>query len=122
VGSGAGGAVLAAGLAEAGLRVVMLEEGGHFTREHFTLQERDAFPAMYQERALRGTADLAITVLQGRTVGGSTTVNWTTCFRTPDRILRHWHREWGLEHIDLAPHFEAVEQRLGIAPWDARLA
>jgi nitrite reductase/ring-hydroxylating ferredoxin subunit len=27
---------------------------------------------------------------QGRCVGGSTTVNWTSCFRTPEPTLRHW--------------------------------
>jgi choline dehydrogenase-like flavoprotein len=120
VGSGAGGAVLAAGLAAAGLDVVMLEEGSHLTRADFTLQEREAYPALYQERGTRQTDDQAITILQGRSVGGSTTVNWTTCFRTPERILDHWRRVHGLEALDpatLAPHFEAVEQRLSIAPW-----
>lgn len=120
VGTGAGGAVLGAGLAAAGQRVVFLEEGGHHTREDFTLQEGDAFPAMYQERGTRATDDLAITILQGRSVGGTTTVNWTTCFRTPERILAHWRREHGhtLTAEELAPHFEAVEARLNIHAWD----
>jgi choline dehydrogenase-like flavoprotein len=120
VGSGAGGAVLAAGLVEAGLDVVMLEEGSSLTRKDFTLHEGDAYPAMYQERSTRKTADQAMTVLQGRTVGGSTTVNWTTCFRTPERILSHWAREFGLDALsssELSPHFEAVERRLNIETW-----
>jgi choline dehydrogenase-like flavoprotein len=124
VGSGAGGAVLAAGLAQRGLKVVMLEEGGHHTKSEFDLQEGNAYPMLYQERGGRATADLAITVLQGRSVGGSTTVNWTTCFRTPDRILDHWRREFGVEGLDaatLAPHFEAVESRLGIHEWPLEL-
>ena len=78
VGSGAGGAVLAAGLVEAGLDVVMPESGGAFPRNDFDLHEHSAYPAMYQDRGTRATADLAISILQGRTVGGSTTVNWTT--------------------------------------------
>ncbi len=120
VGSGAGGSVLAAGLTEAGLDVVMLEAGGHFTRQDFDLHEAHAYPAMYQDRAGRGTADLAISVLQGRTVGGSTTVNWTTCYRTPARILDHWQRVHGLDQLTedaLRPHFEAVEARLNIHEW-----
>ena len=32
----------------------------------------------------------------GQSVGGSTTVNSGTCYRTPDRILREWQRELGL--------------------------
>lgn len=119
VGSGAGGAVLAARLVARGLNVVMLEEGPKVTRKDFSLQESEAYPMLYQERGTRATSDLAITVLQGRSVGGSTTVNWTTCYRTPERILAHWRSKHGLE-LDaetLRPHFEAVEARLNIAPW-----
>jgi len=120
VGSGAGGSVLAGGLCEQGLDVVMLEEGGYLTRRDFNLDEQRAYPALYQDRGTRATADLAITVLQGRSVGGSTTVNWTTCWRTPARILEHWERVHGIEGIDLEtlrPHFEAVERRLSVQAW-----
>lgn len=124
VGSGAGGAVLAAGLAERGLRVVVLEEGGHYTRADFDMQEATAFPRLYQDGGTRATADLSITILQGRSVGGGTTVNWTTCFRTPERILRRWEQVHGIEGVDpesMRPHFEAVEARLNIRPWQEAL-
>ncbi len=119
IGSGAGGAVLAAGLAEAGHSVVVLEEGGAYTKADFDLQEATAYPQLYQERGTRATADMAVTILQGRSVGGSTTVNWTTCYRTPPRILAHWRATYGLELSEetLRPHFEAVERRLSITPW-----
>ncbi len=125
IGSGAGGAVLAAGLVERGLRVVMLEEGGHHTKAEFDLQEGTAYPMLYQDRGTRSTADLAITILQGRSVGGGTTINWTTCFRTPARILEYWRSRYGIEGLDeatLAPHFEAIEQRLNIREWPQELA
>jgi choline dehydrogenase-like flavoprotein len=122
IGTGAGGAVLAAGLAQRGVRVVILEEGGYHTSADFRrLDEAWSLPTLYQERGSRATADQAITILQGRSVGGGTTVNWTTCFRTPPRILRHWAAVHGVENLDpdvLEPHFAAVERRLGIARWD----
>ncbi|MGC6513689.1 MAG: GMC family oxidoreductase N-terminal domain-containing protein [Myxococcota bacterium] len=120
VGSGAGGAVLAAGLCALGLDVVLLEAGSHWPRQRLKLEESQAFPGMYQERGSRATDDLGITILQGRTVGGSTTVNWTTCYRTPERILNHWAAHHGLEALsgdELTAHFEAIEQRLSITPW-----
>ncbi|MEY3013961.1 MAG: hypothetical protein RIT45_2696 [Pseudomonadota bacterium] len=120
VGSGAGGAVTAAGLAEAGHDVLLLEEGGDHTRADFDLQEATAYPMLYQDRGARSTADMAMTVLQGRSVGGSTTVNWTTCYRTPERILANWRAHHGLEALteaELAPHFSAVERRLSIGTW-----
>lgn len=125
IGSGAGGGTLAAGLCAAGLSVVMLEAGGHFTRATFSPHEGEAYPALYQDRGTRATADLAITILQGRSVGGSTTVNWTTCYRTPPRILAHWaaqHGVAGLTEESLRPHFEAMEARLSIGTWPVERA
>ncbi len=125
IGSGAGGGILAAGLIERGLDVVMLEAGGYHTRRDFDLHEQTAFPMLYQDRGTRATTDLAISILQGRSVGGSTTINWTTCFRTPDRILEHWEKHHGIEGLDkatLAPHFEAVEDRLHIHTWPEDIA
>ena len=78
-------------------------------------------PTLYQESAARKTRDKAITILQGRCVGGGTTVNWTSSFRTPAATLAHWQRDYGLDGFgaaDLAPWFERMEARLGIAPWD----
>ena len=120
IGSGAGGSVLAAGLAEAGRDVVVLEAGSWLTRRDFELHESQAFTNLYQERGGRSTADRAITVLQGKSVGGSTTINWTTCFRTPQRILSHWAEHHGVRLTvdEMTPHWEAVEERLNIHRWD----
>jgi choline dehydrogenase-like flavoprotein len=125
IGSGAGGGVLAEGLVEKGLDVVMLEAGQHRSRRHFNMDEATAFQTLYQERGLRATADLAIAVLQGATVGGGTTINWTSCFRTPERILELWKRRHGVEGLDagtLLPHFEAMESRLSVSAWPEQMA
>jgi choline dehydrogenase-like flavoprotein len=117
VGSGPGGSMAAAVLAQAGARVVMLEEGGHHTRREFNMQESWAFPTLYQEHGNRATEDLSIMILQGRAVGGGTTVNWTSSFRTPEATLQRWEQHHGVDDLDaqtLAPHFAAVEERLNI--------
>ena len=77
VGSGAGGGVTAEILCKAGLEVVLVEEGPLKSSSDFRQRESDAYPALYQESAARKTRDKAINILQGRCVGGSTTVNWT---------------------------------------------
>lgn len=121
VGTGAGGATAAEILAGAGLRVLMLEEGAYRdTRRDATLRELPSFTRLYREGAVRPTKDGAIAVVQGRTVGGSTTVNWTSSFRTPRQTLEHWRDAHGLEGLgpdELAPWFEAIERRLHIEPW-----
>jgi choline dehydrogenase-like flavoprotein len=120
IGSGAGGSVLAHELASSGKAVILLEEGGYHTRREFDLTEAKAFANLYQEMGNRTTDDLAITVLPGRSVGGGTTVNWCTCFRTPARILEHWRNVHGVEGLTeqtLQPHWEWMEHRLHIQEW-----
>src|SRR5438477_6609908 len=120
VGSGPGGAMVASRLARAGASVVVLEEGGYHTKDEFDMQESTAFPRLYQDRGNRATADLSIAVLQGRAVGGGTVVNWTTSYRTPDDVLAFWREREGtlLTPEILRPHFEEVEERLGISKVD----
>lgn len=120
VGSGAGGGVAAELLAEAGLSVLIVEEGPLVTTADFRMRESEAYPALYQESAARRTADQGVTILQGRCVGGSTTVNWTSSFRTPPATLAYWNQRLGLRELTveaLAPWFAAMEHRLGVRPW-----
>lgn len=120
IGSGSGGAWLALELVKAGKRVVMLEEGGYHTRREFDMTEARAYANLYQELGVRTTDDLSISMMQGRAVGGGTTVNWCSCFRTPERILQHWRDVHGVDTLSsevLAPHWDAVERRLSVAPW-----
>lgn len=117
IGTGAGGAMVARGLALAGVKVVLLEEGGHQSSHDFDMQEGKAYPMLYQEQGNRATADVALTILQGRTVGGGTVVNWTTSFRTPARTLAHWQKTYGLDEPNeqlLTPHWQAAEDYLGV--------
>lgn len=120
VGTGAGGGIAAEMLSGAGLRVVMVEEGRYRRPEEIPLREPWSLSRLYREGGAMPTRDGALTVVQGRTVGGSTVVNWTSSFRTPAQTLVHWHDEHGIEGLgedDLAPWFEAIEARLNISAW-----
>ncbi|UCE32140.1 MAG: GMC family oxidoreductase [Burkholderiales bacterium] len=120
VGTGAGGGISAEILARAGLKLVLIEEGPLLGSRDFDMREATAYPALYQESAARKTRDKSINILQGRCVGGSTTVNWTSCFRTPEATLDFWRDRFGLDTFSaqaMAPWFEQCERRLGIVPW-----
>jgi len=122
VGSGAGGAVVAAELAEAGLDVVVVEEGGHHTTEEFTPESTAMVRMLYRD----GGAAFArgrppVQFAEGRCVGGSTTVFGGMSWATPDRVLERWAREDGVDRIsaaDMAPYFERVERFVSTAPQD----
>ena len=120
IGSGAGGGVTAEILAKSGLKVIIVEEGALKSSKDFKMREAEAYPALYQESAARKTRDKAINILQGRTVGGSTTVNWTSSFRTPTPTLEYWHKHFGLAGYTpeaLAPWFLMMEERLNVSTW-----
>ncbi|NPC58141.1 GMC family oxidoreductase [Caenimonas soli] len=120
IGSGAGAGITAELLTKAGLKVVIVEEGPLKSSSDFNQQEATAYPSLYQESAARKTEDKAINILQGRCVGGSTTVNWTSSFRTPAPTLDYWRAHFGLagfENDALAPYFTQAERRLNIGPW-----
>ncbi len=113
IGSGAGGAVAAARLAEAGKRVIILEAGEFVRSDEFTEREAEMTERLYAEGGLRATDDLAVSMMQGATVGGSTTVNWMIMLRTPAHVLDEWSRRFGLEGMDassLAPVFARIER------------
>lgn len=118
IGSGAGGAVAASELAQRGWRVVILEEGGYFTGEHLRGEVGFAFSHLYRNGGLTGTIGRPpITVPLGCCVGGTTTINSGTCYRTPDTVLARWEREFGLEGAsELGTHYEVLERELHIRP------
>jgi len=113
VGSGAGGAMAAREAARAGLKVVLLEEGAHSTARDFTQREDEMLPLLFQDAGARTTDDGAITVLQGRGVGGSTVHNTNLCKRAPATVLDGWHID-GWSARDLLPHYEVVERDLSV--------
>lgn len=124
IGSGAGGGITAEMLTQAGLKVLIVEEGPLKTSTDFRQNEAEAYASLYQEGGARQSVDRAISILQGRCVGGSTVVNYTTSFRTPQSTLTHWRDELGLKDITsqaLQDSFVQVEQRLHIVPWDVPL-
>ena len=100
VGSGAGGATMAAELADAGVDVVVVEEGGYHPTESFTAETGRALRTLYRDGGI-GLALGKPPVLfsEGRCVGGSTVVNGGMSWRTPGRVLRRWAEEEGIAAI-----------------------
>lgn len=115
IGSGAGGAVAAARLAEAGRDVLLLEEGNLVTADELNERESDMTPRLYAERGMRATDDLSVVLFQGAAVGGGSLVNWMITFRAPDYVLDEWAHRFGITGFspaDMAPAFERVEHEI----------
>ena len=97
VGSGAGGAVAAATLAEAGLDVLVLEAGGHYNRDNYPSDHLEAISTLYRDAGLtiaEGRPPIPVPV--AKVVGGTTVINSGTCFRAPDPVLEDWKQRFGI--------------------------
>jgi choline dehydrogenase-like flavoprotein len=90
IGSGAGGGVVAGELSAAGFDVLVVEKGGYYAERDFHGQEMVSGDHLFEKHSLLTTADTAMTVLAGSTLGGGTTINWSTSFRTPGWVLEEW--------------------------------
>lgn len=89
VGSGAGGGTAAGVLAAAGLDVVVLEAGQFHDERHFDGGEETGFLQLYAGSP-QSTAEGQVMLVAGEGLGGSTVVNYSTSFRTPDHVRKEW--------------------------------
>jgi choline dehydrogenase-like flavoprotein len=120
VGSGAGGAVAAATLAEAGLDVLVLESGAHYDRDSYPADRLDAIRSLYRGAGLTVAAGKPpIVVPVASAVGGTTVVNSGTCFRAPEAVLADWGERFGIGWAgDLDADFAEAEEALRVTPLD----
>jgi choline dehydrogenase-like flavoprotein len=126
IGAGAGGAVVAAELAEGGMDVVVLEQGPEHDADTFSARPPEMLARLYRDGGQGATlGNPPIGLPLGSGLGGTTVINSGTCFRTPPRVLERWATEFGLEQLnehELAPCFERVEQSLSVAEVTPELA
>ncbi len=121
IGSGAGGAVMADVLSGAGLDVVVLEEGGYYTKDRYsTYKPAIAMKILYRDYgATIAFGKNPIMLPLGRAVGGTTVINSGTCFRTPDNVLSDWAERYGVENAsskEMEPYFQQVEKTINVMP------
>jgi choline dehydrogenase-like flavoprotein len=120
VGSGAGGAVAAATLAEAGLDVLVLEAGDSYNRDNYPADRLEAVTELYRDAGLtiaEGRPPIPVPV--AKTIGGTTVINSGTCFRAPNSILQSWRNEFGISWAgDLGEDYAEAEDFLRVTQLD----
>jgi choline dehydrogenase-like flavoprotein len=116
VGSGSGGAVIAARCAAAGKDVLVLETGSYRNEQDFKQLELPGYLDLYYGGGLAASESGSIAVLAGQTLGGGSVVNYMNCVRPPEQVLSEWAGH-GLAGVDdpafVAEHVDAVMERIG---------
>lgn len=122
VGSGPGASVMAKGLAERNIPVLLIERGEHMDPSQFNEDEIDMVSRLYADGALQLAADFRFQVIQGSAVGGSSVVNNAVCFDTPDAVLDRWNDSQGIDAgLDLQRYKQcnhAVNEMIGVSRID----
>jgi choline dehydrogenase-like flavoprotein len=120
IGSGPGGSVVAKELAEAGVDVILLEEGPPFGARDFRTEAGESMHRTMRDggtRAARGSTFMP--TMQAIGLGGGSLINSAICARSPASVFTAWAKKTGIEGLDLAslePHYRRVEETLSVAP------
>jgi choline dehydrogenase len=124
VGSGAAGSVLCARLTEdPGLTVCVLECGPpdrhpfiHIPAGFIKMLFNPAYTWQFQTEPGEGIGGRRIPTTQGRTLGGSSSINGMVYNRGQREDFDHWaqrgNRGWG--YVDILPYFKRGERRIGV--------
>lgn len=119
VGSGCGGAVAAAVLAEAGLSVLVVEKGPYMPPETMDGHELRAFRNLYEKAGLLSTTDGALGILAGACLGGGSTINWACCLAPPAEVRAEWADPGGAHRL---PQFAPADATRAASEFDTSLA
>jgi choline dehydrogenase-like flavoprotein len=117
VGSGCGGAVTAKVLAEAGLKVLVVEKSYYWAPEYLPMTEGDAPLLLFGNGGGHVSDDSTMTVVPGQTWGGGGTVNWSASLQPQGFVRREWADKFGLKHFTSSAFqadLDAVCERMGV--------
>jgi choline dehydrogenase-like flavoprotein len=119
VGSGPGGATTAAALAEAGRKVLLLEEGPDLpltSAKAYTLAEMNQ---KYRNSGLTPSfGRTRVTYLEGRCLGGASEINAGLYHRPVAETLDSWAEKYGIENFGsraMEPWIEGVERDFSVS-------
>jgi choline dehydrogenase-like flavoprotein len=118
IGSGPGGAITSALLAENGRDVVMLEDGANWPAGSCKPFSIDEMTQKYRCGGLNpALGKPAVAFVEARCVGGGSEINSGLYHRTPEASLEEWRKVYDLRDAGMAeliPHFETCERDVSV--------
>lgn len=116
VGSGCGGAVVAAYLAERGLQVVVVEKGMYVSADEMPQTQSFGLDQMFERLGFVPTSNLSLAILAGSGFGGGSTINWGATLMPRHYLREAWSQRFGMPYFQssLFSHdLHACARRMG---------
>ncbi|MFJ9752721.1 GMC family oxidoreductase N-terminal domain-containing protein [Streptomyces chartreusis] len=123
IGTGPGGAVTARALAEAGMRVLAVEEGAWTSPGVVEAYSLEQMRHQYRRAGLTAAVGRPpVAYVEGMGVGGGSEVSPGLYHRPSVQLLEGWSRDWCIQGLDapaLTGHSAVIERELGVEllPW-----
>jgi len=105
IGSGAGGGVAAGIISSSGRKVAIFEKSKELIESKSSVSEGDAYSELYESSGLAQARGSGALLLAGSTLGGGTTINWTTSFEPPKKVREQWDKIAKIENIFTSDEF-----------------
>ncbi|RLB46315.1 MAG: hypothetical protein DRJ42_27940 [Deltaproteobacteria bacterium] len=118
IGTGAGGGVVGAELAQRGHAVLFVEEGEYLGRSDFRHSQVESFENYYRN-SVWAVGNNIFPIFSGRLVGGSTAINTGTSLRPPKFITDGWAERLGSDDFSmegLDRYYSHVERVMEVQP------
>lgn len=119
IGTGAGGASVAATLVDAGMDVLMLDEGPYIRSEDAPVGLAQSMQTMWRGGGLLTTMGTSqVSFAEGRCIGGGTEINSAIFQRAPDDVVEAWARQNRIKEFSttsLRPYYDRAARILNVS-------
>ena len=118
IGSGSGGGVAAGIISRSNREVSVFEKSKELIESESLVSEGEAYSELYESGGLAQARGSGAILLAGSTLGGGSTINWTSSFDPPNKVREQWDKIAKIDNVFTSKEFSnsinAVKERIHV--------